>query len=363
MSINKELFIEDLKSKYTLLQEVNYLIKNVIKLIDELNSADSIKNEIVPYINELKQYVTQNGNTTEIGGNLVMNGGGSISGDSASFHTMNVATKLNLSGTKKITYDDTYEYTFQDKSGTVALLSDIPSVGDYLRKSGGIMTGDIIFDKNKAKGIRVASYNTSGKEQLNQVILTSDTIQTIVGNKQQDNVKLLGSDAPVWNDGRNEHTILTSKGGTINGNLSVGGNLEVDGDLLLNNASNLKTKDGSSLTVSGTKLYTHLIKIENGDNNETYTFIVDSTHDKIITSLKEFRNNILKYVSGSSKYGYVINGLCVKNNVSHVCIAYPSESAYVKLNIQPVDSSDSFTYVDLNINSNLTFTSSVIPLF
>ena len=60
-----------------------------------------------------------------VGGNLVMNGGGNISGDSASFHTMNVATKLNLSNTKKITYDDTYEYTFPDKSGTVALLSDI----------------------------------------------------------------------------------------------------------------------------------------------------------------------------------------------------------------------------------------------
>lgn len=69
-----------------------------------------------------------NGNLS-VGGNLVMNGGGNISGDSASFHTMNVATKLNLSGTKKITYDDTYEYTFPDKSGTVALLSDIPSGG------------------------------------------------------------------------------------------------------------------------------------------------------------------------------------------------------------------------------------------
>lgn len=73
-----------------------------------------------------------------VGGNLVMNGGGNISGDSASFHTMNVATKLNLSNTKKITYDDTYEYIFPDKSGTVALLTDIPSGG------GGLVSGEQI---------------------------------------------------------------------------------------------------------------------------------------------------------------------------------------------------------------------------
>lgn len=138
--------------------------------------------------------------------------------------------------------------------------------GDYLPKSGGIMTGDIIFDKNKAKGIRVASYNTSGEEQLNQVILTSDTTQTIVGNKQQDNVKLLGSDAPVWNDGTNEHTILTSKGGTINGNLSVGGNLvmngggNISGDSASFHTMNVATK----LNLSNTKKITY---------DDTYEYI------------------------------------------------------------------------------------------
>lgn len=195
------------------------------------------------------------------------------SGDTSKKLYLIGAQTITDKGTRTYTHDTVYIDTdghLYDSGKRVLTTADSVGggtiTGDYLPKSGGIMTGDIIFDKNKAKGIRVASYNTSGEEQLNQVILTSDTTQTIVGNKQQDNVKLLGSDAPVWNDGTNEHTILTSKGGTITGNLSVGGNLvmngggNISGDSASFHTMNVATK----LNLSNTKKITY---------DDTYEYI------------------------------------------------------------------------------------------
>ena len=51
-------------------------------------------------------------------------------------------TDTNYSGGSNV---NTYQVQFQNKSGTVALLSDIPSLSGYLPLSGGTMTGDISF--------------------------------------------------------------------------------------------------------------------------------------------------------------------------------------------------------------------------
>lgn len=73
--INKELFIQDLNSKYTLLQEVNYLVKNILKIIDIVNTSNiDDYDELKTYINTIKNYIVQNENTTEIGGNLEVDG-------------------------------------------------------------------------------------------------------------------------------------------------------------------------------------------------------------------------------------------------------------------------------------------------
>lgn len=80
--IDKNLFIQDLKQVYTVLQELKVNEKMIKQLIDKYNLTEENLNltneeleEVKTYINSIKNFIVQNDNTTEIGGNLEVDGG------------------------------------------------------------------------------------------------------------------------------------------------------------------------------------------------------------------------------------------------------------------------------------------------
>lgn len=109
-NINKNLFIQNLKEKYTLLQQVTLLIDTVIQLID---------NENIINIDKLKEYtdnivINKDTNTVEVGPNLYVDG--NIKTDS---DILNSSLKIKPSYSNTMVYgtllsllEDDGEYVF-----------------------------------------------------------------------------------------------------------------------------------------------------------------------------------------------------------------------------------------------------------
>lgn len=72
--MNVNVFTQDLKEVFTILQEIKVVEKYVKQLIEKVGNVTDSTQEIIEYYNNIKDYVVQNENTTEIGGNLDVDG-------------------------------------------------------------------------------------------------------------------------------------------------------------------------------------------------------------------------------------------------------------------------------------------------
>lgn len=141
--------------------------------------------------------------------------------------------------------------------------------------------------------------------------------------------------------------VVLNNGLTIkdNGDIEVGKNAVVDGNVVLNSADNLVDKDGNKL-LAGSGLYKHNIAFKHGTKNNAI-FIVNNS-DTELTTLTAIKNALS-------------TALCSKVNITHDILSMTGTTTdlTIKYIWYNSDNELSITEVEMSASDNITDTVTV----
>lgn len=161
--IDKNLFIQDLKQVFTVLQELKVNEKMIKELIDKYNLTEENLNltneeleEVKTYVDTIKDFIVQNDNTTEIGGNMEIDG--KLEVNSETTFNSNVEIKAPLKTINSTEFN-----------GTNTFNNDVNITGElYLPSSNSLIfeDGSSLCDKLYKHTVKINAFNNSNTDSI-----------------------------------------------------------------------------------------------------------------------------------------------------------------------------------------------------